>query len=64
MNAAARHDFNDALSENAATCDAIAERVDKYIENDLGCEAAEMITAILALTEAVRILTRVQMYQD
>ena len=64
MNASSRHDFNDALSGNAATCEAIAERVEKYLEDDCGVGATEMIIAILALTEAIRILTRVQMYQD
>ena len=55
-----RREINDALSGNAATCEAIAERM-KY-GDDCGGEV-ELITAILALTEAVRILTRVQMCQ-
>ena len=62
MNAANRHDFNDALSENAATCEAIRERVE--YGDGCGVEAAALITAILALTEAVRILVRVQTHQD
>lgn len=66
MNQETRKFHADLLKGNVDTCAAIAERLDRerYSENGHNFAAAETVNAILALAEAVRILARVQMYQD
>ena len=59
-----RRFLGDQLRGNQQACNAIAERVDKYLKDDMPVAATEIVAAILALAEAVRILVRAQVYQD